>query len=138
MSAQPRPRKSSTKFRDHLAGRQYGFRHRRIGGGTGTVLHPSSPGPRATSGISPSRRHQAFHLGPAPHAHAEAGIAELHKVVRYAPDLPKPEPCSGLPEKTPSRRLRDADQVLYSGVACITDLMVKEGLINLDSPTSAP
>jgi cell division protein FtsZ len=25
-----------------------------------------------------------------------------------------------------------ADQVLYSGVACITDLMVKEGLINLD------
>src|SRR5207247_5943171 len=25
-----------------------------------------------------------------------------------------------------------ADQVLYSGVACVTDLMVKEGLINLD------
>ena len=25
-----------------------------------------------------------------------------------------------------------ADQVLYSGVACITDLIVKEGLINLD------
>ena len=25
-----------------------------------------------------------------------------------------------------------ADQVLYSGVACITDLMVKEGMINLD------
>src|SRR5690606_2763190 len=25
-----------------------------------------------------------------------------------------------------------ADQVLFSGVACITDLMVKEGLINLD------
>src|SRR5208283_3276161 len=25
-----------------------------------------------------------------------------------------------------------ADQVLHSGVACITDLMVKEGLINLD------
>ena len=25
-----------------------------------------------------------------------------------------------------------ADQVLYSGVACITDLMVKPGLINLD------
>jgi cell division protein FtsZ len=25
-----------------------------------------------------------------------------------------------------------ADQVLYSGVACITDLVVKEGLINLD------
>src|SRR5262249_55612954 len=25
-----------------------------------------------------------------------------------------------------------ADQVLYSGVACITDLMLKEGLINLD------
>src|SRR4029078_2420064 len=25
-----------------------------------------------------------------------------------------------------------ADQVLYSGVSCITDLMVKEGLINLD------
>ena len=25
-----------------------------------------------------------------------------------------------------------ADQVLYAGVACITDLIVKEGLINLD------
>jgi hypothetical protein len=25
-----------------------------------------------------------------------------------------------------------ADRVLYSGVACITDLIVKEGLINLD------
>ena len=25
-----------------------------------------------------------------------------------------------------------ADQVLCSGVACITDLMVKEGLVNLD------
>jgi len=25
-----------------------------------------------------------------------------------------------------------ADQVLYSGVACISDLIVKEGLINLD------
>ena len=25
-----------------------------------------------------------------------------------------------------------ADEVLFSGVACITDLMVKEGLINLD------
>ncbi len=25
-----------------------------------------------------------------------------------------------------------ADQVLYSGVGCITDLIVKEGLINLD------
>ena len=25
-----------------------------------------------------------------------------------------------------------ADQVLYSGVACIVDLIIKEGLINLD------
>ena len=25
-----------------------------------------------------------------------------------------------------------ADQVLYSGIACIVDLIVKEGLINLD------
>ena len=30
-----------------------------------------------------------------------------------------------------------ADQVLYSGVACITDLMVKEGLITSTSPTCA-
>ena len=32
----------------------------------------------------------------------------------------------------PSDAFAMADQVLYSGVACITDLMVKEGLINLD------
>jgi cell division protein FtsZ len=31
-----------------------------------------------------------------------------------------------------------ADQVLYSGVACISDLIVKEGLINLDLRTSLP
>ena len=30
-----------------------------------------------------------------------------------------------------------ADQVLYSGVACITDLMVKEGLIISTLPTCA-
>ena len=42
--------------------------------------------------------------------------------------------CSGkLIEKTTfADAFAMADQVLYSGVACITDLIVKEGLINLD------
>src|SRR5437879_7356049 len=64
---------------------------------------------------------------------AEAGIQELHKVVDTLLIIPNQNLFRVANEKTTfADAFAMADQVLYSGVACITDLMVKEGLINLD------
>ena len=64
---------------------------------------------------------------------AEAGIVELHKVVDTLLVIPNQNLFRVANEKTTfADAFAMADQVLYSGVACITDLMVKEGLINLD------
>ena len=64
---------------------------------------------------------------------AEAGIIELHKVVDTLLIIPNQNLFRVANEKTTfADAFAMADQVLYSGVACITDLMVKEGLINLD------
>jgi cell division protein FtsZ len=62
-----------------------------------------------------------------------SGIAELHKVVDTLLIIPNQNLFRVANEKTTfADAFAMADQVLYSGVACITDLMVKEGLINLD------
>jgi cell division protein FtsZ len=64
---------------------------------------------------------------------AESGIAELHKVVDTLLIIPNQNLFRVANEKTTfADAFAMADQVLYWGVACITDLMVKEGLINLD------
>ena len=64
---------------------------------------------------------------------AETGIAELHKAVDTLIIIPNQNLFRVANEKTTfADAFAMADQVLYSGVACITDLMVKEGLINLD------
>jgi cell division protein FtsZ len=64
---------------------------------------------------------------------AENGISELHKVVDTLLIIPNQNLFRVANEKTTfADAFAMADQVLYSGVACITDLMVKEGLINLD------
>src|SRR3989454_92058 len=64
---------------------------------------------------------------------AEAGIAELQKAVDTQLIIPNQNLFRVANEKTTfADAFAMADQVLYSGVACITDLMVKEGLINLD------
>jgi cell division protein FtsZ len=64
---------------------------------------------------------------------AETGIAELQKVVDTLLIIPNQNLFRVANEKTTfADAFAMADQVLYSGVACITDLMVKEGLINLD------
>src|SRR5262249_53610217 len=64
---------------------------------------------------------------------AEQGIVELHKVVDTLLIIPNQNLFRVANEKTTfADAFAMADQVLYSGVACITDLMVKEGLINLD------
>jgi len=64
---------------------------------------------------------------------AEAGILELQKCVDTQIIIPNQNLFRVANEKTTfADAFAMADQVLYSGVACITDLMVKEGLINLD------
>src|SRR5438128_1424796 len=64
---------------------------------------------------------------------AEAGIAELAKLVDTLIVIPNQNLFRVANEKTTfADAFALADQVLYSGVACISDLIVKEGLINLD------
>ncbi|MDD9329552.1 MAG: cell division protein FtsZ, partial [Bartonella sp.] len=64
---------------------------------------------------------------------AEAGIEELQKSVDTLIVIPNQNLFRIANEKTTfSDAFAMADQVLYSGVASITDLMIKEGLINLD------
>ncbi len=64
---------------------------------------------------------------------AEAGIAELRKCVDTLIVIPNQNLFRVANEKTTfAEAFVLADQVLYSGIACIVDLIVKEGLINLD------
>ncbi|MFV0297287.1 MAG: cell division protein FtsZ [Hyphomicrobiaceae bacterium] len=64
---------------------------------------------------------------------AEAGIAELRKFVDTLIVIPNQNLFRIATEKTTfAEAFLLADKVLYSGVACIVDLIVKDGLINLD------
>jgi len=64
---------------------------------------------------------------------AEAGIAELRKYVDTLIVIPNQNLFRIANERTTfAEAFVLADQVLYSGIACIVDLIVKEGLINLD------
>ncbi|MGI9384970.1 MAG: cell division protein FtsZ [Methyloligellaceae bacterium] len=64
---------------------------------------------------------------------ADAGIEELHEFVDTLIVIPNQNLFRVATEKTTfADAFALADEVLHSGVACITDLMVKEGLINLD------
>jgi cell division protein FtsZ len=64
---------------------------------------------------------------------ADIGIAELKKYVDTMIVIPNQNLFRVANEKTTfAEAFVLADQVLYSGVACIVDLIIKEGLINLD------
>ena len=64
---------------------------------------------------------------------AEAGIAELHKAVDTLIIIPNQNLFRVANERTTfADAFAMADQVLCSGISCITNLMVKEGLVNLD------
>ncbi len=64
---------------------------------------------------------------------ADMGIEDLQKNVDTLIVIPNQNLFRIANDKTTfADAFAMADQVLYSGVACITDLMVKEGLINLD------
>jgi cell division protein FtsZ len=123
------------EIRDHLSGANMVFVTAGMGGGTGTGAAPVIAKHARDLGIlTVGVVTKPFHFEGARRMRtAEAGIAELHKVVDTLLIIPNQNLFRVANEKTTfADAFAMADQVLYSGVACITDLMVKEGLINLD------
>ncbi|HEY4919163.1 MAG TPA: cell division protein FtsZ [Xanthobacteraceae bacterium] len=123
------------EIRDHLSGAHMVFVTAGMGGGTGTGATPVVAKVARDLGIlTVGVVTKPFHFeGVKRMQCAEAGIAELQKVVDTLIIIPNQNLFRVANEKTTfAAAFAMADQVLYSGVACITDLMVKEGLINLD------
>jgi cell division protein FtsZ len=123
------------EIRDHLAGAHMVFVTAGMGGGTGTGAAPVVARCAKELGIlTVGVVTKPFHFeGVRRMRMAEGGIQELHKVVDTLLIIPNQNLFRVANEKTTfADAFAMADQVLYSGVACITDLMVKEGLINLD------
>ncbi|MGQ0684520.1 cell division protein FtsZ [Bradyrhizobium sp.] len=123
------------EIRDHLSGANMVFVTAGMGGGTGTGAAPVIAKCAREMGIlTVGVVTKPFHFEGARRMRtAEAGISELHKVVDTLLIIPNQNLFRVANEKTTfADAFAMADQVLYSGVACITDLMVKEGLINLD------
>jgi cell division protein FtsZ len=123
------------EIRDHLSGAHMVFVTAGMGGGTGTGAAPVIARTARDMGIltvgvvtKPFQFEGARRMRV-----AEAGINELQKAVDTLIIIPNQNLFRIANEKTTfADAFAMADQVLYSGVACITDLMVKEGLINLD------
>jgi len=126
---------SYDEINDHLSGAHMVFITAGMGGGTGTGAAPVVARAAREQGIltvgvvtkpftfEGNRRARL----------AEDGIDELHRHVDTLIVIPNQNLFRVANEKTTfADAFKMADQVLYSGVACITDLMVKEGLINLD------
>jgi len=123
------------EIRDHLSGAHMVFVTAGMGGGTGTGAAPVIARAAQEVGIlTVGVVTKPFHFeGQRRMRIAEGGITELQKCVDTLLIIPNQNLFRVANEKTTfADAFAMADQVLYSGVACITDLMVKEGLINLD------
>lgn len=120
---------------DHLNGTHMCFVTAGMGGGTGTGAAPVVAQAARNKGIlTVGVVTKPFHFeGQRRMRLAESGIEELQKSVDTLIVIPNQNLFRIANDKTTfADAFAMADQVLYSGVACITDLMVKEGLINLD------
>jgi cell division protein FtsZ len=120
---------------DHLAGSHMIFVTAGMGGGTGTGAAPVVARAAREQGIlTVGVVTKPFQFeGARRQRVADAGILELQESVDTLIVIPNQNLFRVANEKTTfADAFAMADQVLYSGVACITDLMVKEGLINLD------
>ncbi|MHA7881641.1 cell division protein FtsZ [Nitratireductor rhodophyticola] len=120
---------------DHLSSTHMCFVTAGMGGGTGTGAAPVVARAAREKGIlTVGVVTKPFHFeGQRRMKTAEAGIEELQKCVDTLIVIPNQNLFRIANDKTTfADAFAMADQVLYSGVACITDLMVKEGLINLD------
>ena len=123
------------EIRDHLMGAHMVFVTAGMGGGTGTGAAPVIARIARDMGIlTVGVVTKPFQFeGQRRMRIADGGISELHKAVDTLITIPNQNLFRIANEKTTfADAFSMADQVLYSGVACITDLMVKEGLINLD------
>ena len=123
------------EIRDHLSGAHMCFVTAGMGGGTGTGAAPIIAQTARELGIlTVGVVTKPFQFeGVRRMRVADAGILELQKSVDTLIVIPNQNLFRIANEKTTfADAFAMADQVLYSGVACITDLMVKEGLINLD------
>src|SRR4029079_19226305 len=123
------------EIRDHLLGAHMVFVTPGMGGGTGTGAAPVIARAAQEAGIlTVGVVTKPFHFeGQRRMRVADGGIAELQKSVDTLLIIPNQNLFRVANEKTTlADAFAMADQVLYSGVACIADLMVKEGLINLD------
>jgi cell division protein FtsZ len=120
---------------DHLNGTHMCFVTAGMGGGTGTGAAPVVARAARERGIlTVGVVTKPFHFeGQRRMKTADNGIEELMKSVDTLIVIPNQNLFRIANDKTTfADAFAMADQVLYSGVACITDLMVKEGLINLD------
>ncbi|NLH79619.1 MAG: cell division protein FtsZ, partial [Phyllobacteriaceae bacterium] len=123
------------EINDHLTGAHMVFITAGMGGGTGTGAAPVIAKAAREMGIltvgvvtKPFQFEGARRMKV-----ADSGITELQKSVDTLIVIPNQNLFRIANERTTfADAFAMADQVLYSGVACITDLMVKEGLINLD------
>jgi cell division protein FtsZ len=123
------------EIRDQLAGAHMVFVTAGMGGGTGTGAAPIVARAARELGIlTVGVVTKPFHFeGTRRMRLAESGISELQKSVDTLIVIPNQNLFRVANEQTTfADAFSMADRVLYSGVACITDLMVKEGLINLD------
>ncbi|MBL8574333.1 MAG: cell division protein FtsZ [Hyphomicrobiaceae bacterium] len=123
------------EINDHLQGSHMVFITAGMGGGTGTGAAPVVARAARDMGIlTVGVVTKPFHFeGQRRMRMADLGITELSKSVDTLIVIPNQNLFRIANERTTfADAFSMADQVLYSGVACITDLMVKEGLINLD------
>jgi cell division protein FtsZ len=123
------------EIRDHLTGAHMVFVTAGMGGGTGTGASPVvARAARELGVLTIGVVTKPFHFeGQRRMRLAEAGIMELQKSIDTLIIIPNQNLFRVANEKTTfTDAFAMADQVLHSGVACITDLIVKEGLINLD------
>ena len=123
------------EIRDHLSGAHMLFVTAGMGGGTGTGASPVVARAARERGIlTVGVVTKPFHFeGRHRMRVAEQGIVELQAVVDTLIIIQNQNLFRVANEKTTfADAFAMADQVLYSGVGCITDLMLKEGLINLD------
>jgi len=120
---------------DHLGSSHMVFVTAGMGGGTGTGAAPVIARAAREKGIlTVGVVTKPFHFeGQRRMKTAEAGIEELQKNVDTLIVIPNQNLFRIATEQTTfADAFSMADQVLYSGVASITDLMVHEGLVNLD------
>ncbi len=123
------------EIRDQLMGAHMVFITAGMGGGTGTGAAPVIARVAREMGIlTVGVVTKPFQFeGLRRMRICESGIGELQKHVDTLIVIPNQNLFRVANEKTTfAEAFAMADQVLYSGVASITDLMVKPGLINLD------